>query len=75
MTTKYDWSSVPYSVKFIATDKVGQKLISWGYHIKPRKTDSMWLCGDSRCNPILIGVGIFNGYWKDSLEQRPGEPQ
>lgn len=70
---KYDWSNVPYSVKFIATDNVGGKLISWGYHVKPRKMDSVWVCDKSRCDPLLIGIDIFKGNWQESLEERPND--
>lgn len=71
--SKYDWSGVGYEFKFLATEMVGNNYVTWGFKLEPTKTDSLWLDNESRVKPKIIGVNIFKGDWRDSLEKRPGE--
>ncbi|WP_202740003.1 hypothetical protein [Acinetobacter sp. 'aerobic (ED)'] len=74
MTTKYDWSNVPNNVLWLAKDSLG---CVWGYENKPVPMSNHGGYYDT------INVKSFrqfhlslpNLHWKDSLEQRPGEPQ
>lgn len=74
--SKYNWSNVPYKVKFLATEFVAGNFLTWGYRYKPKITVSSWLYdgdGGDWDKPILIGVGLFKGDWQDSLEERPND--
>ncbi len=65
MGTKYDWSDVPAEVNWIAQDQDGYV---YGYSIKPYVGAKQWYA----LKPTLIEQK-YDGYWDDSLEQRPVE--
>lgn len=73
MGTKYDWSSVPAEVNWIATD--GYSGIPWGYENKPRRIDECFVEMNRDEWPVSVHqiVTPYKGDWKDSLEQRPVE--
>ncbi|ENV07775.1 hypothetical protein F966_03632 [Acinetobacter higginsii] len=72
MTTKYDWSDVPETIAYIATDSDG---FVFGYKSKPDHVAKQFI-GD-----VYVGFCLypednpFKGIWTNSIEQRPGEPQ
>lgn len=74
MKIKYDWSDVPKSVNWIATDSDG---VICGYSKEPRipKNGKIWLCNNEYpdswiCNIYPFQYGFCEN-WKDSLEERP----
>ncbi|EHU2311198.1 hypothetical protein [Acinetobacter baumannii] len=67
METKYDWSNVPPHIEWIAMDRDESV---FGYSIKPDIGASQWYA--LAANPVFIEQ-IYDGYWSDSLEQRPAE--
>lgn len=71
--SKYDWSGVPSWVNWLATEKVHDKYITWGYFLKPKMLGGIWSDIESGGNPKLIGYDLFKGDWKDSLEERPND--
>lgn len=71
MKTKYDWSNVPKSVNWIATDDY--RNMAWGYINKPvLKSETFCTTGKNEW-PVSIHqfVNPYEGDWKDSLEERP----
>lgn len=70
--TKYDWSNVLNHVKWIATDADGY---AWMYESKPTINlgANKWEGSEEIIH--FHPESNFKGDWKESLEQRPGEPQ
>lgn len=65
--TKYDWSSVPKEVKWIATDNNGFKS---GFTDKPF-CESDYGFWDNGLPSLAMHDSEFKGNWQDSLEERP----
>lgn len=70
--SKYDWSSVPDEVEWIATDDDG---VSNGFTSKPICSDGLWVLDSMDFEdiidldlPIKSDIGLV---WKDLLEERP----
>ena len=72
--SKYDWRNVHTAIEFISTELVGRNLLSWGYRNEPSIIGCLWFC-DQGYKPVLIGVNIYKGDWRDSLEKRPCSDQ
>lgn len=68
MQNKYSWSNVPKEVEWIATDPTGFK---HGYTSEPAIDLDYKFWDGYGC--IQLGCSEFQGYWKDSLEERPND--
>lgn len=68
MKTKYDWSNVPLKINWIATDADG---VARGHAREPVIDHPEEWSSDQYYNYPIIGKDLFNGDWKDSLEERP----
>lgn len=72
MKAKYDWSNVPKEVNWIATDRYAGS--AFGYTSKPEICSVMEIWKERNVSDYInLGVDVFKGYWKDSLEERPSE--
>ncbi|HFG2460125.1 TPA: hypothetical protein ACGGC0_003729 [Acinetobacter baumannii] len=70
MRTKYDWSEIPPEVQFMATDFDGW---AFGYKSEPERLATEF-SGDLFYGVAVLPYNnIYEGDWKDSLEQRPLE--
>ena len=68
MKTKYDWSSVPKEVKWIAVDS---DLWAYGYSEEP-ELEELTFFSDSYTGYLLRPCDhSYEGAWRDSLEERP----
>lgn len=69
---KYNWSSVPHSVKWIATGEDG---VTFGYESKPSSGylhSGFWYGGGKFDLVLWSSENQFNETnWRDSLEERP----
>ena len=71
--SKYDWTSVPKDVNWIATDEDRN---SWLFPVECSKPfiggedDDAWVC-DEEFTLEHHGYNVFKGNWRDSLEERP----
>ena len=69
---KYNWNSVPHSVKWIATGEDG---FAFGYESKPRTGylhSGFWYGGGESTFILWSTENQFNETnWRDSLEERP----
>ena len=66
--SKYEWTNVPKDENWIATDEDG---VSRGHEGEPVIDHPEEWHSDQFYNYKIIGVGLFSGDWKDSLEERP----
>ena len=68
--SKYDWTSVPNDVNWIATDSSGSV---FGYDVEPeyKEWGKFMHCTDFLYFPHKNWIEPFNGDWRDSLEERP----
>ena len=65
---KYDWSNVPKEVNWIATDADDSVC---GYSSKPQQFSLGWNTHYSGNFIAHLITKPFNGYWRNSLEERP----
>ena len=70
MKSKYDWSSVPKWVKFLAKLKNGK---CYGFDHEPFIGVNGWTMEYlGHCEKVKVKVR-FKGDWEDSLESRPNK--
>ena len=71
--SKYDWSGVPKDVMFLVTDS-DKTVTGWTKEPKSKQlSGSFDRCDWATTNMGFIQTKPYSGYWRDSLEKRPGE--
>jgi hypothetical protein len=68
--SKYDWSSVPKEVNWIATDSNG---VVFGYSSMPEEKEfgKFMHTSDFLYFPYNGWMPAYQGSWRESLEERP----